>query len=108
MDRRLAPPFKVHLPISCSGSNLLVEGIVLNLSLGGCSIHSVQKVKQGEYLELRISMPNQDSPLVVDQAEVRFSGRQLFVLQFLRMQPQEQARLRRFVSTLETSPSPSR
>ncbi len=101
MDRRLAPRFKVHLPISCSGSSLIVEGIVVNLSLGGCTIDSEQKVQQWKYLTLRIFLPNQDAPLVVDRAQVRSSQRRrLLVLEFLAMQPQEQARLHRFVSTL--------
>ncbi len=107
MDRRLAPRFKVHLPISCSGSSLIVEGIVVNLSLGGCTIESEQKVQRWKYLTLRIFMPDQDAPLVVDRAQVRSSRRRrLLVLEFLAMQPQEQARLRRFVSTLETGRVP--
>ncbi len=92
MDRRLAPRFKVHLPISCSGSSLIVEGIVVNLSLGGCTIDSEQKVQRWKYLTLRIFLPNQDAPLVVDRAQVRWSRRRrLLVLEFLAMQPQEQA-----------------
>ena len=106
MDRRLAPRFKVHLPISCSGSSLIVEGIVVNLSLGGCTIHSEQKVQRWKYLTLRIFLPNQDAPLVVDRAQVRSSHRrQLLPLEFLDMQPEEQARLRRFVSALDAGPS---
>ncbi len=106
MDRRLAPRFKVHLPISCSGSSLIVEGIVVNLSLGGCTIESEQKVQRWKYLTLRIFMPDQDAPLVVDRAQVRSSHRrQLLPLEFLDMQPEEQARLRRFVSALDAGPS---
>ncbi len=105
MDRRLAPRFKVHLPISCSGSSLIVEGIVVNLSLGGCTVDSEQKVQRWKYLTLRISLPDQDAPLVVDRAQVRSSRRRrLLVLEFLAMQPQEQVRLRRLVSALEKAP----
>jgi len=106
MDRRLAPRFKVHLPISFSGDSLTGEGIVVSLSLGGCTIESEQKVQRWKYLTLRIFMPDQDAPLVVDRAQVRSSRRRrLLVLEFLAMQPEEQARLRRVVSTLETGPS---
>ncbi len=109
MDRRLALRFKVHLPISFSGDSLTGEGIVVNLSLGGCTIDSEQKVQPWKYLTLRIFMPDQDAPLVVDRAQVRSSRRRrLVVLEFLRMQLEEQERLRGFVATLETSPSPSR
>ncbi len=106
MDRRLAPRFRVHLPISFSGDSLTGEGIVVNLSLGGCAVESEQKVQRWKYLTLRIFLPDQGAPLVVDRAQVRSSHkRQLLPLEFLDMQPEEQARLRRFVSTLETQPS---
>ncbi len=106
MDRRLAPRFKVHLPISFSGDSLTGEGIVVNLSLGGCAVESERKVQRWKYLTLRIFLPNQDAPLVVDRAQVRSSHRrQLLPLEFLDMQPEEQARLRRFVTALETEPS---
>ena len=101
MDRRLAPRFTVHLPISFLGYNLTGEGIVVNLSLGGCAVESEQNIQQWKYLTLRIFMPDQDAPLVVDRAQARSSRRRrLLVLEFLAMQPQEQARLRHFVSTL--------
>ena len=102
MDRRLATRFKVHLPISFSRDSHTGEGVVVNLSLGGCTIESEQKVQRWKYLTLRIFLPNQDAPLVVDRAQVRSPrSRRLLVLEFLAMQPQEQARLHRFVSALE-------
>ncbi len=106
MDSRLALRFKVHLPISFSGDSLTGEGVVVNLSLRGCTIDSEQKVQRWKYLTLRIFMPDQDAPLVVDRAQVRWSRRRrLLVLEFLAMQPEEQVRLRRFVITLETHTS---
>ena len=106
MDRRLATRFTVHLPISFSRDSLTGEGVVVNLSLEGCTIESEQKVPGWKYLTLRIFLPNQDAPLVVDRAQVRSSHRrQLLPLEFLDMQPEEQARLRRFVTALETGPS---
>ena len=104
MDKRQAPRFKVRLPIAFLGYNLTGEGIVVNLSLGRCGIESDQNVQQGKQLALRIFMPEQDAPVVVDRAQVRWTARGLFGLEFLAMQQEEQARLRRFVSTLETQP----
>ncbi len=77
-----------------------------SLSLGGCTIESEQKVQRWKYLTLRIFMPDHDAPLVVDRAQVRSSRRRrLLVLEFLAMQPEEQAPFRRVVSTLETGSS---
>jgi len=106
MDKRQAPRFKVRLPIAFLGYNLTGEGIVVNLSLGGCWIESDQNVQQGKELSLRILMPDQDAPLVVNRAEVRWTVRGLFGLEFLAMPQEEGARLRRVVSTLKSGPSP--
>ncbi len=106
MDKRQAPRFKVHLPIAFLGHNLTGEGIVGNLSMKGCVVGSDQTVQRGKSLTLRILMPDQDAPLVVNRAEVRWSRRRrLLVLEFRGMQPEVQVRLRRFVITLETGQS---
>ena len=79
---------------------------MVNLSLRGCTIDSEQKVQRWKYLTLRIFMPDQDAPLVVDRAQVPSSRRRrLLVLELLAMQPEEETRLLRFVRTLETRPS---
>ncbi len=105
MDKRQAPRFKVHLPIVFLGHNLTGEGIVGNLSMEGCVVDSDQTVQRGKSLTLRIFMPDQDAPLVVDRAEVRRSVRGLLVLEFLTIVSEEEERLRLFVSTLEAGPS---
>ncbi len=78
---------------------------MVNLSLGRCGIESDQNVQQGKQLALRIFMPEQDAPLVVDRAQVRWTARGLFGLEFLTIGSEEEERLRRFLSTLETGPS---
>ena len=66
---------------------------------------SDQPVQRGHYFALRVVLPDQAVPLKVDLAAVRWSSEREFGLEFLRMQPEEQVRLRRFVSTLETGAS---
>ncbi len=105
MDKRQAPRFKVHLPIAFLGHNLTGEGIVGNLSMEGCAVGSDQTVQRGKSLTLRISLPDQDAPLVVNRAEVRMSVRWLLVLEFLTIGSEEEERLRRFLSTLEAGQS---
>ena len=105
MDKRQAPRFKVRLPIEFLGYNLTGEGTVGNLSMEGCAVGSDQTVQRGKSLTLRISLPDQDAPLVVNRAEVRRSVRGLLVLEFLTIGSEEEERLRRFLSTLETHTS---
>ncbi len=101
MDKRQASRFKVHLPIAFLGYNLTGEGIVGNLSMEGCAVESDQKVQRMHYYALSVSLPDQAVPMKVDLAAVRWSSGREFGLEFLRMEPEVQARLRGFVSTLD-------
>ena len=77
-----------------------------NLSTGGCKVGSFKPVDTRMYLKLRlyfIGYP--EFPMEVDLAQVRWSHEREFGLKFLTMEPDQQERLRRFVSTLETGPS---
>ncbi len=104
MDKRRFIRFKVHLPIAFSGYKSTGQGTVVNLSRGGCGVDGEQKVKRGSYLRLRLTLSEQEAPLVVDWAAVRWAMGRAFGLEFLRMRSQERERLRRFLSTLETGP----
>ncbi len=109
MESRQSPRFPVHCPIAYAGGNVAGVGIVSNLSTGGCKIGSSTHVDTGANLELRIYITGApEFPMKVDQAVVRWAKEQEFGLEFISTWPEEQARLRRFVATLETSPSPSR
>ena len=62
---------------------------------------SDQPAQRGNYFALRVLLPDQAVPMQVDLAVVRWSSGREFGLEFLRMQPEEQTRLRRFISMLE-------
>jgi len=65
-------------------------------------VTSTLSVQQGTYLKLRLSLPDQAAPMDVDSAAVRWAQGREFGLEFLIMGSGEEARLHRFVSTLET------
>ena len=107
MDLRYAHRYPIQCPITLRspGGFLVGEGTVRNVSTGGWKVDSDQPVQRGHYFALRVVLPDQAVPLKVDLAAVRWSSEREFGLEFLRMQPEEQVRLRRFVSTLETGAS---
>ncbi len=80
-------------------------GTVTDLSLSGCKVDSKASVYIGMYLTLQMYLPGHESPLKLDQAVVRWAKEHEFGLEFISMRPEEEERLRRFVSTLETRPS---
>ncbi len=101
MDLRYTHRYPIQCPVTFLGDHLVGEGTVRNVSQGGWKVDSDQPVQRGHYFALRVLLPDQAVPVKVDLAAVRWSSGREFGLEFLRMQPQEQARLRRFVSTLE-------
>ncbi len=77
-----------------------------DLSMGGCKVGSPTPVDTGTHLELRIHFrPESKFPMKVDLAKVSWVMERAFGLEFVRMQPEEQARLRRFIDTFDRGPS---
>ncbi len=97
-------PFQCQ--IRFSRQEMSEAGTVTDLSLGGCKVDSEASVYVGMYLALQISLPGQEATLKVDQAVVRWVKAQQYGLEFISMWPEEQERLRHFVSTLDSGPSP--
>ena len=106
MERRKHPRAPFQCQISFSRQEMSEAGTVTNLSLGGCKVDSKASVYVDMYLTLQVYLPGHEIPLHVDQAVVRWLKEHEFGLEFISIWPEEQERLRRFVATLETSPSP--
>ena len=107
MELRQSPRFPVHWPMVFLGAHKAGGGTVTNLSMHGCAVESPMRVPSGTCLELCALFPEDHLPLAPDLAVVRWVSGGKFGLEFLRIRPEEQARLRGFVSTLKSEPSPS-
>ncbi len=98
-----------RVPVQCTldflGPHAAGDGTVSDLSVGGCQVDTKASVYIGMYLPLRVYLPGQETPLKVDQAVVRWAKKEKYGFEFMSLWPEEQARLRHFVSTLETGPS---
>ena len=92
--------FPVECPIYFLGDRFLGKGTVLDLSRVGWRVDGDHVVQAGIHVALRVFLPDQDSPVRIDRAAVRWSRGQEFGLEIMLMQPQEKARLRRFISGL--------
>ena len=53
----------------------------------------------GDFVEVELSLPKETSPISIELAVVRWVQQGEFGLDFLRIKPEEQRRLRRFVKT---------
>ncbi len=107
MEKRKDPRFPVQWPLSFSHSPISFRGIQINgsgkagnISAGGCKVESDTTVDTGTYLDVRIQIRDEGSPMEIDLAVVRWSRNEAFGLEFIKMRPEEQERLQRFVHTL--------
>jgi len=105
VERRATPRFRVLFRSTFSaGSQLEGEGTLMDLSLGGCKVHSTTRMSLDGSLELRIYVPGHDWPLMVDSAAVRWAEASEFGLEFHRVRDTEQERLRQVLAELREQP----
>lgn len=100
-QRCVAPPtcllsFAPFAPTSSFNGDAEGEGVVLNLSPGGCKISSEAGVQVGDAMSLIILLPGESSPTAVDLALVRWGKELCFGVEFVSMGTVEQDRLRQF------------
>ena len=95
---------RVELPASVSGSSYRAEGTILNLSIGGCRVHTPFRVKQDDCLGVLIDISKYDRPLYVSRAEVRWSDGQDFGVEFIQMEMEDQQRLVETIRAIEAAP----
>lgn len=101
MNRRKYPRFQVDLPVSFSEDRLEGTGTMIDLSVEGCRIRSEASVFTGDYLAMQLHLPDQDCPLRIDLAAVRWSIGQEFGVEIIRLSPDQQTRLRELIHAVE-------
>lgn len=105
MEQRKNPRFPVRFRSSFTSLNLVGgDGNITDLSLRGCRVESQTAVKPGTSLELRIHTSEDEPPLKIQEAVVRWSRAQQFGVEFVTLQPEEWARLQHTVTQLELQP----
>jgi hypothetical protein len=105
MESRKAPRFPVQFHSSFSSANVVSgEGTLGDLSIRGCRVFSLTEVKPGTTVQLRVDVSDDEPPLQVDQAIVRWHRDNSFGLEFVSLTPDEWARLQHVVKALEMEP----
>ncbi len=100
MDLRKHTRHRVRFRSSFSSTDTVSgEGTLLDLSVGGCRISSTTGVAKGTGLELRLYLTpeNQESPLVIQQAEVRWTKKSEFGVRFTQLTAETQEKIRSFI-----------
>jgi hypothetical protein len=100
MEKRQQPRFTSHFRSTFSGGQREGQGRTLDLSAGGCKIETDLPVVVGASFECRIYIPGLDWPLRIDEAQVRWVKAKTFGIQFTKIQPDEEANLKRVIASL--------
>lgn len=105
MEQRQNPRFPVRFRSSFTSLNIVGgEGTMIDLSIRGCRVESQTEVRSGTSLEIRVQISEEEPPLKIQEAVVRWSRVQQFGLEFVTMAPEEWARLQHTVTQLELQP----
>jgi len=100
-DRRAQPRFTTQFRSTFTGPQQEGQGRTLDLSISGCKIESGAPVTKGLAFECRLHIPGFDWPLRIDEAVVRWVAGNTFGLEFTRLRPEEQAKLKSAIQDLE-------
>jgi hypothetical protein len=105
MEQRQNPRFPVRFRSSFTSLNIVGgDGHIIDLSLRGCRVESQTEVRPGTSLEVRIQTSEEEPPLKIQEAVVRWTRARQFGLEFVTMAPEEWARLQHTVTQLELHP----
>ncbi len=97
MQSRYSQRVSVECSVMFAGDTAVGEGRILDLSLPGCLLESAEKLAPGEYVQLRLFLPDLQTPLHVPLAAVRWVDGCKVGLEFIRTSREEQRRLEQFV-----------
>lgn len=107
MERRQHPRVPVcYLSRLSAAQNPAEVAVVLDLSMGGCRVHSTTKVRPDTEVYLQIALPNQLAPFAVERALVRWTREREFGVSFMSLRSEERERLRRLVSPVRSGLAP--
>lgn len=105
MEQRKTQRFPVRFRSSFTSLNIVGgDGHLIDLSIRGCRIASKTEVRPGTSLEVRVAICDEEPPLRIKEAVVRWSRRQEFGLEFVNLAAEEWARLQHIVTELELHP----
>lgn len=74
-----------------------VEGAALDLSLGGAKIESALKVQPGAQIAIKLIVPGDDTPILIEQARVQWTIDRTFGVRFVEMRQQEMDELEQLI-----------
>ena len=101
MEKRKCPRISVMLPAVFLGERA-GGGLVVDVSLEGCRIRSMVPMQKGDYVRIQINLIG--DTLTGDLAVVRWSRKEEFGVELIRMASDQQVRLHGFLNLFNPTP----
>lgn len=76
------------------------EGVVENVSMGGCKVRSTTPATSGAELRLQFYPPGEAPPIEIEKARVRWTAEGQFGVQFIEMEQKHKERLGHLINQL--------
>lgn len=100
---RKYPRFGVNLPCLFSKENGPDwNGTAIDLSRGGCAIHSSARVQKGDYLQVLIFPFPDHAPIKSSLAPVRWATSEFFGVEFITLTPRDAKRLEGYLMLMDS------
>lgn len=90
-------PVELEVLFSTIGNTDIREGMMYDISAGGCAVTSCARVHPGTGVKLLIRATDLGSPITVHAAAVRWANHGEFGLEFLNLTDLDRSRLHRFL-----------
>ncbi len=74
-----------------------VEGEILDLSLGGALVESSLEVQPGKQIAVKLIVPGDDTPILIEQARVQWTVDRTFGVRFVDVRQQEMDELEQLI-----------
>ena len=100
VDERAFERIAIRFPVTFSGAETSGRAEATALSIDGCTLETDVYVMPGGILKLSLQVAPRRPPIMVEAAIVKSARPRALGLQFLRMAPAENERLRQFVFEL--------
>ena len=106
MSKRIHARVMVHRRVEYRHARGQGDGMLLDLSLRGCSIQGAPPFPCGTRLRLQFWLPDQSQPVKVELAAVRWVTDDQFGVSFLEVPPDDRARLGQGFQLLQKAQQP--
>ena len=105
IEQRKFQRFSDNSLVAFSSETIKGEGRLENLSLGGAAVLSDVAISRREYLTLTITLSTQAGAIEVELASCSLGQGGSFGVEFIRIAPGSQHRLKQYLDTLEDTSS---